>query len=98
MLPVPDPDPSRPLRRPSQRATSSPLDAPVGAVVDGTRGHGMCTSRLQEVALKLDTHVRTTHSGYSTIKPLRRVMRNTVGGVYRLAKARGMDLAATEVI
>jgi len=45
--------------------------------------------------MKLDTHVHTTHSGYSTIKPLARVMResyNSVEGVYRLAKARGMDL------
>lgn len=45
--------------------------------------------------MKLDTHVHTTHSGYSTIRPLSRVMResyNSVEGVYRLAKARGMDL------
>ena len=63
MLPAPDPDPSRPLRRPSQRAASSLLDAPVGVVVDGTRGHGIRASRLQEVALKLDTHVRTAARG-----------------------------------
>jgi predicted metal-dependent phosphoesterase TrpH len=47
--------------------------------------------------VKLDTHVHTVHSGYSTIKPLHRVMResyNTVEGVYRRAKARGMDLVA----
>ena len=45
--------------------------------------------------MKLDTHVHTTHSGYSTIRPLARVMResyNSVEGVYRLAKSRGMDL------
>jgi predicted metal-dependent phosphoesterase TrpH len=45
--------------------------------------------------VRLDTHVHTLHSGYSTIAPLRRVMResyNSVEGVYRRAKARGMDL------
>ena len=45
--------------------------------------------------MRLDTHVHTVHSGYSTIAPLRRVMResyNSVEGVYRSAKARGMDL------
>jgi predicted metal-dependent phosphoesterase TrpH len=45
--------------------------------------------------VKLDTHVHTHYSGYSTIKPLDRLMResyNTPDGVYRLAKARGMDL------
>jgi len=47
--------------------------------------------------VKLDTHVHTVHSGYSTIKPLHRVMResyNTVEGVYCRAKSRGMDLVA----
>lgn len=45
--------------------------------------------------MKLDTHVHTFHSGYSTIYFLRRFMRecyNTPEGVYRVAKARGMDL------
>ena len=45
--------------------------------------------------MKLDTHVHTVHSGYSTIKPLTRVMRESYNGVeavYRRAKARGMDL------
>jgi predicted metal-dependent phosphoesterase TrpH len=45
--------------------------------------------------VKLDTHVHTHHSGYSSLKPLDRIMResyNTVDGVYRRAKARGMDL------
>jgi predicted metal-dependent phosphoesterase TrpH len=52
---------------------------------------------LLEVAMKLDTHVHTLHSGYSTIKPLDRLMAesyNTPDGVYRLAKSRGMDLVA----
>lgn len=47
--------------------------------------------------MKLDAHVHTHHSGYSTIGPLRRIMResyNTPEAVYRLAKARGMDLVA----
>lgn len=45
--------------------------------------------------MKLDTHVHTFHSGYSTIRPLHLFMRecyNTPEGVYRVAKARGMDL------
>ena len=47
--------------------------------------------------MRLDTHVHTHHSGYTTIKPLDRLMResyNSPEGVYRLAKARGMDLVA----
>jgi len=47
--------------------------------------------------VKLDTHVHTHYSGYSTIKPLDRIMResyNSVEGVYSRAKARGMDLVA----
>lgn len=45
--------------------------------------------------MKLDTHVHTRHSGYSTIKPLQHVMResyNTPEGVYRMTRGRGMDL------
>ncbi len=45
--------------------------------------------------LKLDTHIHTRHSGQTTIYPLSLIMResyNTPEGVYRLAKARGMDL------
>jgi predicted metal-dependent phosphoesterase TrpH len=45
--------------------------------------------------LKLDSHVHTQHSGQTTIYPLSLVTResyNTPEGVYRLAKARGMDL------
>lgn len=45
--------------------------------------------------MKLDTHVHTRHSGYSTIKPLHTVMResyNTPDGVYRMTRERGMDL------
>lgn len=45
--------------------------------------------------MKLDAHVHTHYSGYSTIGPLRRIMResyNTPDAVYQLAKARGMDL------
>jgi predicted metal-dependent phosphoesterase TrpH len=45
--------------------------------------------------LKLDSHVHTHHSGQTSIYPLSLVMResyNTPEGVYRLAKARGMDL------
>ena len=45
--------------------------------------------------MKLDTHVHSFHSGFSSIRPLHRVMRecyNMPGGVYRVAKSRGMDL------
>jgi predicted metal-dependent phosphoesterase TrpH len=45
--------------------------------------------------VRLDTHVHTTHSGASSIYPIRRLVResyNTPEGVYRTAKARGMDL------
>lgn len=45
--------------------------------------------------MKLDSHVHTLHSGQTSIYPLSLVMResyNTPDGVYRLAKARGMDL------
>jgi predicted metal-dependent phosphoesterase TrpH len=45
--------------------------------------------------VKLDTHVHTFYSGYSTIFPLNRFLRecyNTPEGVYQVAKARGMDL------
>ena len=47
--------------------------------------------------MKLDTHVHTFYSGHSTIRPLDRIMResyNTPEGVYRRAKARGMNLVA----
>jgi len=47
--------------------------------------------------VKLDTHVHTRYSGYSSIKPLNRILResyNSVETVYRSAKARGMDLVA----
>lgn len=47
--------------------------------------------------MKLDTHVHTRHSGNTSIRPLRRVMResyNTPEQVYALAKARGMHLVA----
>lgn len=49
----------------------------------------------QEVSVKLDTHVHTSYSGYSSIPGLARLMResyNSPEGVYRVAKARGMDL------
>lgn len=45
--------------------------------------------------MKLDTHVHTRHSGYSTIKPLHRILResyNTPESVYRMTRERGMDL------
>ena len=45
--------------------------------------------------MKLDLHVHTTHSGHTTIYPLSLIMQesyNTPEGVYRRAKARGMDL------
>jgi predicted metal-dependent phosphoesterase TrpH len=45
--------------------------------------------------VKLDTHVHTFHSGRSTIYPLQTILRecyNTPENVYRIAKARGMDL------
>lgn len=45
--------------------------------------------------MKLDTHVHTHHSGQTSIYPLNLVMResyNSPESVYRLAKARGMDL------
>lgn len=47
--------------------------------------------------MKLDTHVHTVYSGRSTIRPLDRFLResyNTPEGVYRRARARGMDLVA----
>jgi predicted metal-dependent phosphoesterase TrpH len=45
--------------------------------------------------MKLDTHVHTWHSGTTSIRPLRGVMResyNTPERVYAAAKVRGMDL------
>jgi len=45
--------------------------------------------------VKLDLHVHTYHSGHTTIYPLSLVMKesyNSPEGVYRRAKARGMDL------
>lgn len=50
---------------------------------------------IREALLRLDSHVHTRHSGQTSIYPLSLVMResyNTPEGVYRLAKARGMDL------
>jgi predicted metal-dependent phosphoesterase TrpH len=47
--------------------------------------------------VKLDAHVHTVYSGYTSIKPLARIVResyNSVEGVYRRARARGMDLVA----
>ena len=47
--------------------------------------------------MKLDAHVHTFHSGNTTLYPLSLIMResyNTPEGVYRRAKARGMDLVA----
>ncbi len=47
--------------------------------------------------MKLDAHVHTHYSGMTTIWPLSYIMResyNTPERVYRLAKARGMDLVA----
>ena len=45
--------------------------------------------------MKLDGHVHTYYSGYSTIYPVHRILKesyNTPEGLYRRAKARGMDL------
>lgn len=45
--------------------------------------------------MTLDSHVQTVLSGYSTIEPLRKVMReshDSVDGIYRRARPRGMDL------
>lgn len=47
--------------------------------------------------LKLDAHVHTFHSGHTSLYPLSLIMMesyNTPEGVYRRAKARGMDLVA----
>lgn len=47
--------------------------------------------------MRLDAHVHTRYSGMTTIWPLSLVMResyNTPANVYRIAKARGMDLVA----
>ncbi len=47
--------------------------------------------------MKVDTHVHTFHSGMTSLYPLSLIMResyNTPEGVYRRAKARGMDLVA----
>jgi predicted metal-dependent phosphoesterase TrpH len=51
----------------------------------------------QEVTVKLDTHVHTAFSGYSTIPMVSRLMRESYNAprrVYECAKARGMDLVA----
>ncbi len=48
-----------------------------------------------DVDMKLDLHVHTFHSGHTTIYPLSLFMKesyNSPDGVYRRAKARGMDL------
>jgi predicted metal-dependent phosphoesterase TrpH len=45
--------------------------------------------------MKLDAHVHTHHSGNTTIYPMSKIMKesyNTPEKLYRLAKARGMDL------
>jgi predicted metal-dependent phosphoesterase TrpH len=45
--------------------------------------------------VKLDGHVHTFHSGYSSIRPVQAILResyNTPERVYRVAKERGMDL------
>lgn len=47
--------------------------------------------------MRVDTHVHTFYSGSSTIYPLKALLResyNSPDGVYRRAKARGMDLVA----
>ena len=47
--------------------------------------------------MKLDAYVHTIYSGYSRIRPLKRVMResySSVEGAYRRAKNRGMALVA----
>lgn len=47
--------------------------------------------------MKVDTHVHTRHSGNTTLVPLKYLLResyNSPEGVYRRAKARGMDLVA----
>ncbi|MPY86379.1 MAG: hypothetical protein GEU99_00480 [Luteitalea sp.] len=47
--------------------------------------------------MKLDTHVHTYFSGHTSLYPLSLIMKesyNTPEGVYRCAKARGMDLVA----
>ncbi len=47
--------------------------------------------------MKLDPHVHTVFSGRTTIYPLSLIMKesyNSPEGVYRRAKARGMDLVA----
>jgi predicted metal-dependent phosphoesterase TrpH len=45
--------------------------------------------------VKLDGHVHTYYSGYSTVYPVHRILKesyNSPEGLYRCAKARGMDL------
>ena len=47
--------------------------------------------------MKVDTHVHTFHSGNTSLYPLKYLLResyNSPEGVYRRAKARGMDLVA----
>lgn len=47
--------------------------------------------------MRLDTHVHTRHSGNTSIRPLRHIMResyNTPDRVYEVAKSRGMQLVA----
>src|SRR5687768_10683796 len=53
------------------------------------------TAAPDSVVMRLDLHVHTFHSGHTTIYPLSLIMKesyNSPGGVYRSAKARGMDL------
>ena len=67
-----------PPSRRSQRATRSV-----------SRLRGDASRRRAGGRVRLDTHVHTLHSGYSTIAPLRRVMResyNSVEGVYAARK------------
>ena len=47
--------------------------------------------------MKIDTHVHTHHSGYTSLAPLHRIMResyNDPHAVHAAARARGMDLVA----
>src|SRR5262245_50276381 len=77
----------------------SPSPAPAGDPVRRQRQvwPGLRAARRTGGRMKLDTHVHTVYSGHSTIKPLRRLMResyNQVERVYQRARQRGMDLVA----
>lgn len=77
------------------RETSGLTDV-ARAALTRVRSRDGATPLLRD-PVKIDTHVHTHYSGYTSLAPLSRLMResyNTPAGVYARAKARGMDLVA----